>query len=173
MSGTSGIVTFDYPAWSELYPEFAATVNQPQAQQFFDLATLYVDNTPCSLVPFSTNPVFNLGVQIVPGNPIRAPILNLVTAHIAQLMNGSSNQPAGPLVGRISDVSEGSVSISTDVTGLPGSAVWFAQTKYGLAAWQAMAPFRAGMFIPPPQIPLAAQSWPGGAFGFGFVLPPR
>lgn len=163
MSGTSWIVVFNYQLWSTLYPEFGATVNEPQAQQFFDLATLYVDNTPCSLVPFSN----------ASGNPIRAPILGMITAHLAQLQSGSSVQPAGPLVGRISDVSEGSVSISTDVTGLPGSAVWFAQTRYGLNAWQAMAPFRAGMFIPPPQIPLAAQSWPGGAFGFGFILPPR
>lgn len=163
MSGSSGIVTFDYLAWSGLYPEFGATVNEPQAQQYFNLATLYVDNTACSLVPFSS----------ASGNPIRGPILDMMTAHMAQLMAGSSIQPAGPLVGRISDVSEGSVSVSTDVTGLPGTAVWFAQTRYGLNAWQAMAPFRTGMFIPPPQIPLAAQSWPGGGFGFGFILPPR
>lgn len=163
MSGASLIVTFDYPTWSATFPEFGATVNQPQAQSYFNRAVRFVENTPFSAVPF-----MDAG-----GNPVRGPILDLVTAQIAQLSAGSSLQPAGPLVGRISDVSEGSVSITTDMAGLPASGAWFYQTKYGFEAWQAMAPYRVGRFIPPPQIPLAAQSWPGGAFGFGFILPPR
>ncbi len=38
------VVTFDYGSWLVQYPEFAY-VTQPQAQGYFNQATLLVDNT--------------------------------------------------------------------------------------------------------------------------------
>lgn len=150
MSGTTtGIYTFDYTEWRGAYPEFAGTVTQQQAATYFALAVTYVDNTSISVIPLTDDG----------GNPIRGPILDLTTAHIAQMMAGSSQQPAGSLTGRITDVTEGSVSVATDLQ-LPGTAGWWSQTKYGLMAWQALAPYRAGRYIAPPSVPLAARSYP-------------
>ena len=152
MSG-SGIVTFVYADWLAVYPEFTATATAAQGQNDFDIATLFLDNTECSPVQDVTR---------------RTSLLYMITAHVAQLYQGSSG-PGGstisPIVGRVSQATEGSVSISSELAGMGKNEAWWVQTKYGLMAWQAMAPYRAGKYYPPPQIPLAAQSWPGGAFG--------
>lgn len=120
------VVVFDWIAWSTRYPELAAYVTQPQAQNFFAEAQLYCDNT-------DTSPVTNAAT--------RAVLLNMVTAHIAA-MNAALGAPSSPLVGRVSSATEGSVSVSTDMNLAPGSAQWFAQTKYGMAFWQATVRFR-------------------------------
>ena len=128
-----GIVVFDNRAWAARYPELAASV--PDAQPFFDEACVYLDNTPCS-------PVRNWK----PGGR-RAVLLNMLTAHIVALNVGLNCQPASPLVGRVTSASEGSVSVSTAIT-VPGSAEWFAQTKYGFAYWQATAQNRMMHYRP-------------------------
>jgi hypothetical protein len=130
MSDATGSVVFDYTAWIARYPELASAA--PQASMFFAEACLYVDNGPCSRIR-------DIGT--------RAMILNMVTAHIAYL-NGPE---ASPVVGRIASAGEGSVNMSADLAGIPGSAAWFAQTKYGLAAWQAMAAFRTMRYISAPR----------------------
>lgn len=131
MSGTvyaSVPVVFDYEAWAARYPELDAQGNAPQAQMFFNEATLYLDNTACSPVSDPTQ---------------RAVILNQITAHIAAL-NGPQSSP---LVGRISSATEGSVNVSTEYAA-PGSAAWWSQTKYGAAAWQALAAYRTMQYLP-------------------------
>lgn len=45
-----GVAVFDYAAWSALYPALAQSVGAGQAQGYYDLACLYLDNTPTSLV---------------------------------------------------------------------------------------------------------------------------
>ena len=128
-----GVVTFDYITWVLRYPELA-TVAQPLAQMFFGEATLYCNNTP-------TSPIRDVNQ--------RAPLLNMVTAHIAAL-NG---QPSSPLVGRINSASEGSVSVQTQMEFPPGSAQWFNQTKYGAAFWQATVQFRTMRYVANPARP--------------------
>lgn len=127
-----GIVVFDVAVFRERYPEFT-TVSDGLLQLFFDESTLYLNNTECSLV------------QDVPR---RALLLNMLTAHVAALNAGTNGQAASPLVGRINSATEGSVSVSTDMGAVPGSAAWFVQTKYGAAYWQATVNLRSFRYIP-------------------------
>lgn len=128
-------VVFDYAGtWSIRYPELAAFVSSDLAQLYFNEACLYVDNGDCSRI------------QDI---PTRTMLLNMVTAHIAALNAPLNGQPSSPLVGRISSATEGSVSVSTDYAA-PGSAAWWSQSKYGAAAYAAMAPYRTFRYAPRP-----------------------
>lgn len=133
MSGT-GIVTFDYQSWSNRYPELASTTDEALAQAYFDNdAILYLDNTASSPVPDVTK---------------RGPLLNMIVAHVAALnARTADGQAASPLVGRITNASEGSVNVAVDMPA-PDSAAWWMQTKYGAAYWQATASLRTMRYIP-------------------------
>lgn len=134
MQVTSGaIVTFNYGQWIARYPEFV-DCNPDLAQQFFNEATLYWRNDGTGLC---TNPVFQLMY------------LNMLTSHIAA-MNvqaqgdpnpGAPKDPNTP-VGRVSNASEGSVSVAFENQYPAGSPQWFQQTRYGAAFWQATAAYR-------------------------------
>lgn len=138
MSGSTGIVVFNYAEWILRYPEFQ-TVSSGLAQLYFNEAGLYFNNTPCSAACNAAT------------GGARDLILNMLTAHIAALNAPLNGQASSPLVGRVSDVSEGSVSVSADMGEVPGSAAWFMQTKYGAAAFQAMKTFRIGYYTPGPR----------------------
>jgi hypothetical protein len=131
------VATFDYAAWQRRYPEFGA-VTEPQAQDFFTEATLYLRND-------GTGPVRDPAQQLM--------LLNMLVAHIAALnaMNVSAQGQAG-IVGRIALASEGSVSIAA--AAMPdegGLAAWFQITPYGLAYWAATAPLRMARYVPGPR----------------------
>lgn len=138
MSGSAtsqpGVVTFDYSTWSALYPALVPSTNQTQASDYFDQAGDILNNTPRS-------PVQNLGR--------RARLLNLLTAHLAQL-----NLPADAggngvgAVGRVASASEGSTSVSLDMGSASQSSVWFMQTQYGATFWQMTAYLRQMRFVP-------------------------
>lgn len=130
------VVIFNYEIWSHIYPELAASVTQPQAQIYFNEATLYADNTPQSVVRDLTQ---------------RTVLLGMLTAHIAALRAPLNGQPSSPLVGRISSGTQGSVSVQTQLDMPAGSAQWFAQTKYGLQFWQATVQYRSMRYVPGPQ----------------------
>jgi hypothetical protein len=144
MSGSSGVVVFDYAAWAAQYPELSGSVASAQASGYFDQACLYLDNTACSPVPTAK----------------RATILNMLVSHIAALLATIAGSAPSGLVGRINTATEGSVSVAAELK-TPDSAAWWAQTRYGLLAWQALAPYRAGLYIAGPQVPRGAQSYPG------------
>jgi hypothetical protein len=129
---TAGVVVFDYPTWAARYPELAASVGAPLAAMYFAEAGLYCDNAATSIISDLTR---------------RALILNMLTAHIAALNASVNGQPAPGLVGRIASATEGSVTVSADYQ-VPGTAAWYAQTRYGAAAWQAMASNRTAFFVP-------------------------
>lgn len=131
-------VLFDYSAWAARYPELAASVPQTRAQTFFNEAGLYCDNTASSRVTDDT-----------PGGQ-RAMLLNMVVAHIAALNAPAGGNPASPLVGRISNATEGSVSVQTQNDYPPGTVQWWQQTKYGAAFWAASAQFRGMRYYAPP-----------------------
>lgn len=131
-------VQFSYDQWSTRYSELAASVNQPLAQQYFNEATLYCDNSASSLITDDS----------VGG--VRSMLLNMVTAHIAALNAPLNGQVSSPLVGRISGATEGSVSVQTQNDYPPGSAQWFQATKYGSAYWAATAQYRMARYIPRP-----------------------
>lgn len=137
-------VTFDYDVWAKRYPEFK-TVDPVLAQAYFAEATLYLRND-------GTGPVKDEAVQLT--------LLNMVTAHIAALNATIDGKEPSNLVGRITDASEGSVSVSVDKTALPGSAAWYAQTKYGMAFWQATRAYRLGDYRASPTFVPSGAPYP-------------
>lgn len=153
MSGTTpdpGVVVFDYLGWSARYPELANSVPVGQAGAFFNEATLYLSNTAQSPIPDVTR---------------RALILNMIIAHIAQLNASLNGEESSQLVGRITNASMGSVSVSTDyVQSKNGTEAWFNQTKYGAAAWAATTSLRTFRYAPGRQP--SFDRFPGG---FGVV----
>lgn len=123
----SAIVTFNYAAWIALYPEFT-TVLEPRATLFWNEATIYHRNDgsfPSSITA-----------------AIQQSLLFMVTAHIAKRYAIVNGETPSDIVGRISDATEGSVSVSADMGQQPASAAWWQQTKYGADYWQATAAFR-------------------------------
>lgn len=130
-------VTFNYAMWIVRYPEFAS-VSQPLAQLYFDEATLYCAN--------HLNPIRTL--------PALTTLLNMLTAHIAALnspITAAGSSAATP-PGRLSNVTEGSVTAQFDFEVEPGSQSWYVQTKYGAAFWQATLPYRLFLYRPGPAI---------------------
>ncbi len=142
---SSGVVVFSYATWIATYPEFAS-VSEPTAQGYFNQATLYLDNTACSLVQ-------DVGK--------RAVLLNMLTAHIAALA-AKNTTPGGGLVGRIDSATEGSVSVHADMPGVTANSAWFMQTPYGASYWQATAQYRTMRYVPGPVTPIPF-GWPYAA----------
>jgi hypothetical protein len=131
----SAVASFDYSAWIARYPEFS-TVDEPTATAYFTEATIYHAND-------GSGPVANASQQLL--------LLNMLTAHLAQIYSGANGQDPSPLVGRINTASEGTVSVGAELPGLPGSAAWYSTTKYGLAYWAATAPYRTMRYRPGPR----------------------
>lgn len=151
MSGTTGIVAFDYPSWIALFPEFSSAVPAAMAQQYFSMACQYVANTPVSVVPFVD--AYN--------TPVRANALNLVTAHIAALLGPNSNET----VGRVATATQGSVSVSLDMGQTSQNAAWWQQTKYGAMAWEMLKPYRSFRYFAAPRRYLGVAG--SGRSGYG------
>lgn len=162
MTDPAPTVTFDYAAWIAIFPEMA-NVSEPLATEYFNLATLFCANT----------------LRIVCSATKLATLLNLLTAHIAQLFapqingqpnNGSGSVPAPNTVGRVSNASEGSVSVGFDMPGQPPAAAWYVQTRYGALFWQATSVYRTMRYIPGP---IATPAFPGplpfGGWRGGFL----
>lgn len=132
------IVTFDYGAWSARYMDLAPYINSNTATECFEEATLYQAND-------GSGPV---------NDPTRAlQLLNMLTAHIAAIDYPVTGNPSSPnasstLVGRISDATEGSVTVSAQNDYPPGTVQWFQQTKYGSAWYAATAQYRRMKYRP-------------------------
>ncbi len=125
-------VTFSAPQFFQLFPQFQSSVSDLQLTNvILPLAEQYVRNDgggPVESVQSQTN------------------LLNLAVAHICQLFYGANGQTPSALVGRISDATQGSVSVSVDMPEVPGAA-WYMQTPFGAALWQAMAPYRTARYL--------------------------
>jgi hypothetical protein len=131
------VVVFDQLGFAARYPEFSS-IPVVTIAAYFTEATIYLSNTDTSVVSDVT---------------VRAVLLNMLTAHIAALNSGINGQAPSGLVGRISQASEGTVSVSADMGPPSGSSAWFNQTKYGAAFWQASAPYRAFRYVPGASFP--------------------
>lgn len=143
------IALFDYAIWAARFPALATNVAEPLATSYFAEAGIYLNNT-------DTSPVVAVAVRLI--------LLNLLVAHIAAL-NGATAASAAGLVGRISSVTEGSVTISTDYAVPAGSAAWYAQTQYGARYWAMTAPYRTMNYVPGPEpyfgVPGSSElTWP-------------
>jgi hypothetical protein len=130
-----GVVVFEPAAFKTKFPAFA-TVADALLQADFDLATLFLNNSCCSIVRDAN---------------VRETLLNLLVAHIATLLQGANGQAPSGLVGWVSGATEGSVSVQASyITQMSMSEAYFSQTPYGLIFWQATARFRSFTYIPPP-----------------------
>lgn len=139
MSGSTIPVVFNYATWTGRYPEFQ-NVLQAVAQLYFNEACLYIDNT-------GRGPITDPNTLTL--------ILYMGTSHIAALNSpkiadqyNTYGTESSPLVGRIASASEGSVNVSVEFPDQDAAAAWWNQTKYGAAAWKAMAPFRTAFYLP-------------------------
>lgn len=143
---TSPIITFDYDNWVQLFPNFQY-ISSTQAQLYFSLATQLHRND-------GGGPVTDVGTQ--------TNLLNLLTAHIAQLFAPAPNGQTGrdpSIVGRITNASEGSVSVATEMPMLTNpSSAWFLQTQFGSLYWTASAPFRTMRYVA--GCPRPMNPWP-------------
>lgn len=146
-----GIASFDYGEFTGIYPEFAGAAQGACANNF-TLATMLLNNC-CS------SPVCDPDQRLA--------LLYMLTAHITFLMTpapANNNDPQG-VVGRVSDATQGSVSVSTDwVTDVSQSMAYYSQTKYGAMFWQLTASYRTMHYIGPPQ---SGPNGPGFPWGFG------
>lgn len=126
------VVSFNFIAFASRFPQYAS-LDQTYLASLFAEAGLYVNNTDCSVICDVT---------------IRGLILNLMTAHLAQLNATINGQTPSTIPGRISNATQGSVSVASTLDYPPGSAQWFASTPMGAAAWAALAPWRTAMYFP-------------------------
>lgn len=133
------IATFDYAKWIALFPELAGVV-EPAADAYFAVATTIHAND-------GGGPVATLAQQ--------AALLNYLTAHIARLFSdrdesglsvSGGSVPAPDTVGRVSQATEGSVSVTLDMGQVTNQQAWFLQTKYGSLYWQATAAYRTARY---------------------------
>lgn len=146
-----GDVVFDATLFKTAYPEFA-TVADAAVSRNFALATLQLTSTCSSRVQDANQ---------------REALLDLLTAHITALANGVNGQPPQGIVGRISQATEGSVSVAAEMEGATFSAAYYLQTKYGAQYWQATAKYRSMVYSPRP---VCCDSGPGSPYWFGTGL---
>ena len=155
-------VVFSFTTWTGQYPEFAA-VTPAMGQNYFNRATRFCANS-------FRNPAISCddGTLDI--------LLYLLTSHIAWLNapRDANGNPAAtgslpsPLVGRIDQATEGSVSVHADMgdatAGSP-SQPWYEQTKYGSEYWAMTAGVRTARAVSMPTIvaqPPYSPFSPGG-----------
>jgi hypothetical protein len=133
----SGVVIFDPTAFVARYPVFSAfnTANPGALQGYFDTATLFLNNTACSIV----------------GDVVRRSVLlNMLVAHLLQLdgvLTPSGSGSTADKVGRLASGSEGTVSAQFAMEGVNANSAYFMQTQYGAAYWAATAPYRTMRYV--------------------------
>jgi hypothetical protein len=130
------VVVFDPAAFKAQYLEFSG-FSDTLLMANFTSAQVYLTNSAAS---------------IVSDIPTRTYLLNLLTAHLTQVFNGTNNgtsstQPTG-LVGRVEVAKEGSVHVRADMGTVPAAGAWYMQTTYGAAYWAATAKYRTFRYVP-------------------------
>lgn len=123
----SGVVVFDPDEFRLLYPSISAT--DEQLEMYFAMAETFLDNTECS---------------IVKDLDARKTMLYLLVAHIALLSQQAEN--GNPVVGRISNATEGTVSVGLDYGTMGNNERWYLQTPWGAMYWQMSKKYRSMVY---------------------------
>lgn len=123
----SGVVVFDPAEFRLLYPSITAT--DEQLEMYFAMAETFLDNTECS---------------IVKDLDARKTMLYLLVAHIALLSQQAEN--GNPVVGRISNATEGTVSVGLDYGTMGNNERWYLQTPWGAMYWQLTKKYRSMVY---------------------------
>src|SRR5690554_2655211 len=113
----TGVVVFDPAEFRLLYPSITAT--DEQLMMYFAMAETFLDNTECS---------------VVKDLDARKTMLYLLVAHIALLSQQAES--GNPVVGRIANATEGTVSIGLDYGTMGNNERWYLQTPWGAMYWQ-------------------------------------
>jgi hypothetical protein len=137
------IASFDPVYWPARYPEFAG-ITTTTAPAYFAEAGLYLNNT---------------GTSPVQDAPTQSLLMHMLTAHIAELYDASSQRGSQALVGRIGDASEGTVKVTASMDDSDRDA-WLNQTKYGASFLRATRKYRRFSYRAPGH--LAPIFIPGG-----------
>jgi hypothetical protein len=157
-------VVFNYATWLLFFPELSGITSEvlyspdPSdgiAVGFFPTATMYIRND-------GAGPVNDPAMQ--------KNLLYYATAHVAFLRSPRTNgvpttggtEPPLPIVGRIASATEGSVSLTAEMAGLPASAAWWNQDPYGAAVWDMLKPLRTMRYVPSPRRLYNPPVWRGG-----------
>jgi hypothetical protein len=132
----------NYASWVLRYPEFTGIL-APIYELYFAEAGLFCRND-------GSGPVTTAAAQSV--------LMQMLTAHIAALYSQSQGDPnpgtaknANTPVGRITDATQGSVSVSLEwPSPADASAMekWLTQTKYGAEYWAATLVYRQARYCP-------------------------
>lgn len=123
----TGVVEFVVAEFRALYPSIQAT--DAQLEMYFEMAETFLDNTPCSVVK-------NLEA--------RKRLLYLLVAHIATLTGQA--EAGNNVVGRISNATEGTVSIGIDYGTMGNNERWYLQTPWGAMYWQLTKKYRSAVY---------------------------
>jgi len=123
----TGVVVFDSAEFRLLYPSITAT--DEQLVMYFAMAETFLDNTECS---------------VVKDLDARKTMLYLLVAHIALLSQQAEN--GSPVVGRISNATEGTVSVGLDYGTMGNNERWYLQTPWGAMYWQLTKKYRSMVY---------------------------
>lgn len=118
------IVIFDPGKFRAEHPQFS-NLTDAQLSFFFRLATILIDNTEASIVPYDP-----------PAVTEREDLLYLLVCHLATL-----DQRGSDTVGRLSGATQGSVSAQFAMNS-PQAASWYEQTGCGALFWQLTVKYR-------------------------------
>lgn len=148
------VSTYSYAAFQAQFSNLS-TVPSGTVQSWWNLAGAFHDNS-------GNGPVQEQGMQ--------DSLMNMVAAHLLVLMGGITVNADGSInqgvVGRVSNASEGSVSIASENNYPEGTVQWWQQTQFGSMYWMATAPWRSMQYRPGPQRqfspPLGRVAGPGG-----------
>ena len=140
------IIQFNFQQWQSMFSPHFDKVEPGIAQNYFEMATQYCRNDGGGPIG-ATSWGWNSAVFAQSAIQTQTNILYLLTAHIARLLSDRGGE--ANIVGRITNASEGSVSVGAENQYPPGTAQWFQQTQYGAMAWQAMLPYRTMRYKPP------------------------
>lgn len=133
---TTGVVTFDPTAFKAQFPSFVA-LSDASLQLCFDLGTLLLDNSACSIVQDVAK---------------RTPLLSLLTAHIAHIQFGENGIAPTDVVGRIERADQGTVAMRAEwALQYNSHAAYYLQSKYGALYWSATAQYRSALYVPGPR----------------------
>jgi len=150
-----GIVVFDAAEFVAAYPAFA-TLTNAQMGAAFAVATIFLNNSCCSIVE-DVN--------------VRQVLLYMLTAHVCALVYGENGNAPSGIVGRVNTAREGSVSVGAEYAAdMSMSEAYFSQTPYGAMFWQVTTPFRMGGYITPGPSNECVGRFPG--YGPGMPFPP-
>ena len=134
--GSGAIAVLDIPAFRLAYPAFATNPADPVLEAYFALAgEVWLRND---------------GTGRVKSVPLQTQLMYMLLAHVTQLFSGPDGTNPSSVVGRLSNTTEGSVTVALEYASTNNSQ-WFDQTPYGASFWQATAAFRSfPRYVPGP-----------------------